>query len=323
MLVLIAIAPLAWAVIRQWTDLGKALASVQWAMFGSAVLLLVLLMPVMALTPWITLRYVGSGLSLGQVFRLYFVSQVAKYLPGGVWAFPGRMVAYRSVGVSATYSVVSVVWETIALFCGAACVGLLGVSGELRGAKAVQPVILVVALAVAAVLIIGQIPRMARWLATHDLLRGSTASVLANADLERLGVRWFPAALGASVLFWLLLGIPFRTLLLAAAPASETLSWIQAASMFSLAWCVGFVVIVVPAGLGIREGMLSLLLSGVLTPAAAIGAALLARVWWMLAEAVWILVATVWLAREASLPWEKKPADSEVPGGGHPTSRPR
>jgi uncharacterized membrane protein YbhN (UPF0104 family) len=313
LLVLLVLSPLVWAVSRRWTDLQQSLSAVDWPTLGLSLLLLILLMPVMTLTPWFALQYLRAGLSLGQVFRLFFVSQVPKYLPGGVWAFPGRMVAYRSVGVSRAYSVISVVWETIALFAGAACVGLIGLSNEMRRATSVQPVIAIAALAVLAVLAIGQLPRIVRWLASFDFFKRSPLGALAGTSLDRLGVWWFPGAFGASLLFWLLLGFPFRLLLLAVSPSSASVTWIQAASIFSLAWCVGFIVVIAPAGLGVREGMLTLLLSRLMPTGAALGAALLARVWWMIAEGVWILAAGIWIARTATLPWELGAASEDEP----------
>jgi uncharacterized membrane protein YbhN (UPF0104 family) len=49
--------------------------------------------------------------------------------------------------------------------------------------------------------------------------------------------------------------------------------------IYAAAWTVGFLSMLAPGGLGIREGVLSLLLSAYLPPATATLVALLSRIW--------------------------------------------
>jgi uncharacterized membrane protein YbhN (UPF0104 family) len=69
------------------------------------------------------------------------------------------------------------------------------------------------------------------------------------------------------------------------------------AAVFALAWTVGFVVFFAPAGLGVRESVLSLLLSTFLPVSQAVSIALLSRIAWVVVEAIWILIS-IWLSRD-------------------------
>jgi uncharacterized membrane protein YbhN (UPF0104 family) len=108
-------------------------------------------------------------------------------------------------------------------------------------------------------------------------------------------LRWFLPALAASLVFWLAMGLPFRWLAMAVNPDAAALNWLQHAAIFALAWMAGFVIIFSPAGLGIRETALSLLLGQWIPVGDALAAALLSRLCWMAAEAVLISISLQWI----------------------------
>ncbi|HIE28083.1 TPA: methyltransferase domain-containing protein, partial [Candidatus Poribacteria bacterium] len=72
------------------------------------------------------------------------------------------------------------------------------------------------------------------------------------------------------------------------------LSWIKFPAMmgaYALAWTVGFLSVITPSGLGVREGILSLLLAVYMPTATATLVALLSRIWSTMAELVLVGVA--------------------------------
>src|SRR3990172_1456090 len=117
LLVLVAaLAPLALAMSKSWREVQAALTHINWSYFIFSQAILFLVMPLMASISWFTVRRLTNVLGVYQAIRLYFISQLPKYLPGGIWAFPGRMVAYQRAGVDRTKSVVSVFREVTAVF---------------------------------------------------------------------------------------------------------------------------------------------------------------------------------------------------------------
>lgn len=305
LLVISAMTPLGLAIFKEWLNFRSSIAGLHMGPLLLAQLILILLMPLMGLTAWITLRGLGSRLPLIKVSALFFLSQAPKYLPGGIWAFPGRMVAYQSVGVERKQSVVSVIRETSVVFLGAAMVGGLGL---VQGLQLPSEVRLVIGLGVlASVVVISslQVPWLWRRLSSWKLLQGEYLRRYFREEIRQWGFSWLPGALASSVAFWILLGFPFRLLALAIHPDLAALSSVEAASIFTLAWCAGFVIVFVPAGLGIRESALSLLLSGFMPIGEALSLALIARLWWMLGEAVWILTGVLWAAGSGEVSWRK------------------
>jgi hypothetical protein len=143
-----------------------------------------------------------------------------------------------------------------------------------------------------------------RFLSSFQLFKKSTLTAYTEVNAQEINMAWLPPALLGSMAFYLLFGIPFRQIAIAIHPDASALSWLEASSIFGLAWCAGFVVVIVPAGIGVRESALAFLLTNVMPVGAALSLAILARLVWVLAEGFWILVTMVWFGREMDLSWE-------------------
>ena len=137
-----------------------------------------------------------------------------------------------------------------------------------------------------------QVPKVWEMLARIPFLRKSALAALNSG--QTFSLRWLPDTFGISLVFWLATGVAFLFLVFAVNPATP-LNALQGASLFALAWCVGFVIVFLPAGFGAREAVLSFLLTGIMPLPEAISVALLARFWWMAAEAVYLVIFLIWL----------------------------
>ncbi len=89
--------------------------------------------------------------------------------------------------------------------------------------------------------------------------------------------------IGLYFLLWGLLGIAFFLFIRGFSPVS-TSQLFRVTGIYAIAWSFGFLSVVPPSGLGVREGVLSLLLTSVLPPATATWVALLSRLWTLSAE---------------------------------------
>jgi len=90
---------------------------------------------------------------------------------------------------------------------------------------------------------------------------------------------------GLYVGLWVLFGLAFFLFARRLTP----LGWIRylpVTGVYALAWVIGMVSVFAPAGIGVREGVLSILLAQYLPEPTAIVAALLSRLWITLAELV-------------------------------------
>lgn len=297
-LTLLAFYPLVRIVIIYRNDVRTVLANVRWDLFLLSLLLLFLVLPLIASISWISLRFLDIHIPSKKVVSIYFISQLAKYLPGGIWAFPGRMIAYQAVGVEQSRSIASVFREVSALVLASIAVSLLVFFQNIPISNQLHWVLIFGAAACIVAILLTQTPWFWSLLKKFKLRKFSSFPLAGGEDSRHLtSFKWLPGAFIAGVIFWLAMGIPFQQLSRAISPESYSLSWVGTAAVFALAWTVGFVVFFAPAGLGVRESVLSLLLSTFLPVSQAVSIALLSRIAWVVVEAIWILIS-IWLSRD-------------------------
>lgn len=207
--------------------------------------------------------------------RIWTVSSLGKYLPGKVWAIAGMAVMAQKVGVApwaATGS--AVVLQALAVGTGAGIVGLTGsVALEAAHPGARAALALLVAASIGGVALVLWPPFMRRLLRLASVApataaprpSGIAAGVVANA------VAW----VGYGVALWLL-----ARGLLPHAP----LDLVSAIAVFTASYLAGFLALLAPGGLGVREGLFILMLQRPLGLGAATVLALASRVLLTLTE---------------------------------------
>lgn len=299
LILIVLSAPLGYALYKQWIEVKTALNTIDWGYVAVGTLVQLAALPLMGLISWIVLLYLNSRQTMMKTSGIYFISQIAKYLPGGIWAFPGRAVAYQAIGVDKVASILSVMREVIVLFLGAAVMGLLGLLQGLPMSEWINLTTLLGLLICIVLVVLTQIPAFWKLIQRIKFFQRINLTVVPN-EQSNLDLRWLGYSLFVSLTYWLVTGIGFYYIVTAVTPSANSLTWLQASSIFSLAWCVGFVVVIAPAGIGVRESALALLLSPILPVSEALSVAIIARLWWTVSEAVYILIALLWLSGKAN-----------------------
>ncbi len=223
----------------------------------------------------------GSPLPLPAALRVFFLGQLGKYIPGSVWPVLAQMELGKEHGVPRTRSG-TVGLLTVALSLVA---GLLTAAVTLPFTSADALSHYWYAFLAVPVLGIGLVPAVANPV-LDKLLRLARRGGLE----ERLTGRGMATGLGWAVLAWVFFGLQVwflaRTL---GASGALPLS----IGAFALAWTLGFLVVIAPAGAGIREAALVVGLSPVLAKEEALLVALVSRALMSLGDAVWAGVAVL------------------------------
>jgi hypothetical protein len=220
----------------------------------------------------------GSRLPLRTALHVFFLGQLGKYLPGSVFAVAAQMELGRGQGVSR-----SRVGTASLLFMGVlVAAGLLVASVAL---PFTSPDALRQYFWVLAVLPLGLVclapPALTRLVTT--LLR-----VLRREPLERpLSWRGVGTALGWALAMWAAYGLHVLLLLLPQHTAGSASLPLLALGGYALAWTVGFLFLLAPAGALLRETVLVLSLAPVLHGAAATAVAVVSRGVMTLGDLVW------------------------------------
>ena len=181
---------------------------------------------------------------------IYLKTNVAKYLPGNVWHFFGRVRALQSVGAPTGVAIVSVVMEPLLMAVAAliiACLagGQLSGVGGLFGSQLGQ--LTVLSLAIASVH-----PRVFNPI-LQTVGRAKAKSQKLDFATDRKLLKAYPGrALLGEMGFVLLRSLGFIAIVSAFQPLSLTDGQPLLAA-FSLAWLLGLVVPGAPGGIGVFE----------------------------------------------------------------------
>lgn len=208
------------------------------------------------------LSLLGADRPVGTVARWYFVGELGKYVPGGIWPVVGRGELARRGGVDRSVAYQSVVWSLA---------GWYGAS--------------VLPLAAAA---------------THPRLQSAAARLAGRASGGRLVLTTLPWAtavrLVASYLpTWLCIAGASA----AVTHAYGTDPGWQAPAAAVLAWVVGFLAVPVPAGAGVREAVF--VASSGLDGGVALTVAVTTRLAFVLVDLTGAALAAVTMPRRATI----------------------
>ncbi len=218
----------------------------------------------------------GVGIPTGRALVAWFSSQAGKYIPGKVFLYLGRLYLYGREGRSAALVSLTFALETFLSSVAALTLAMLGnVLQHLPGVPAFGPWLswgglLMILVALHPRLWGGAVRRLGRIFGIQPLERLPPWRALVSTALLYL-------------LSWGVCGWGFFSFLRSFYPLAVTEAAFVAGS-FSLAAVVGMVVVLVPAGLGVREGVLAMLLSRILPEGVAVAGALLARGWFLVGE---------------------------------------
>lgn len=221
----------------------------------------------------------GADLGVSAALYTYNLSQLPKYVPGGVWPYLNRVHLARAWAVRHGAAVpeggpergtLPRIWgglalETVFLLGGAVTLGTVALDpGRLLTGLGLSVPTAVLTAARGGVLVL--------------LAAGWAVGVRRSSDRRA----WTMATLLALVA-WACIGLSFHAVVGGWIPGQGLM---PTAGLFALAWSVGFVAVFSPAGLGVRELLLGLGLAGVAPASTVATVVVVHRMLYFLADVV-------------------------------------
>lgn len=258
-----------YAVVSQWDDIVSAVAGMNpLLLLGSLVAGVAYVL--LTMLAWrVLLADMGTMLPLSAAYRVFFVSQLGKYMPGGVWNILAAaelgadhdIPRRRSVSVMAVTVIVSIVTGA-----ALAVATMPFAADRLRDSYGwvtwTLPVFIVMLLP----------PVLNRLLTLVFRLTG-------RPPLEH-PVSW--SGIGActvwTLIAWAVAGVQVWLLAIGIGMTGSPATLALCIGGYAMAWTVGFLIVFVPAGAGVREAVLGLVLAGSLTTGGVVAVVLLSRV---------------------------------------------
>lgn len=231
---------------------------------------------------WIV-RCLGEPISYSQAFRIWFLANLGRYIPGKVWQFVGWFYLGEQAGVGRVQILASIAVSLGLQTLTGLGLGLITLALVLGGdlLNSFWPLLLLIPIGVLVV------------------ARPAIMEFVLNWGLARLGREPVKLGLRTSdmMLFtfghigcWASYGVAFYLFVCSLQPVPiHDLPALGAT--FAAAWVIGFLSFLTPGGLGVREGALAYLLSFWLPAPVAIVVSLLSRIWVITGEMLGVGIA--------------------------------
>ena len=275
------------------------------------------------------LAHLGAHPPLGAALRAYYLGHLGKYLPGKAWALLLRTSLVRGYGVSTGLAALTSFYEVLTTMAAGVLVAaiLFAVLGADAGAGLnaetlrrllmmeqpadvglQRPVVVMLSALLFLGLVVPLDPAIFNRLAHRLSLPFRERDA---AQLPRIHLRHLLEGLAFTSIGWLLLGASFAAALRGI--LGDAWPWLDVRTarlpaIMGLAYVIGFVILIAPGGLGVREFLLTLLLTPELVGVEDMGpedaratvvlAVLILRLVWTAAELLTALLCRLSTARQ-------------------------
>jgi hypothetical protein len=271
-------------VVSQWQDLR----SFQWQFRPLWLLPSFFLLAVAALIELSIWRFLlaslGGRLRWRRAAETWFLSNLMRYIPGNIWQFLGMVELAADDGVSRLTTFASIaLHQALSTAVGIVLAALyFALAGQGAWLDAVRPFLLLVPLG----LLLCH-PRLLEWTLNRLLLVLKRPAIQVTLTWRQIGL-----VLVGYAGVWLVMGSGFALLAAAITPITPQ-QFAALVATWAAAYVIGYLSLLTPGGLGVREGVMILLLAPLFPAPVPTMIALAARLWMIIGEVAGAAIALV------------------------------
>ncbi len=232
----------------------------------------------------------GHRLSQKKAFRIFYLSNLGRYIPGKIWQLLGMLYLTKQAGISPESAGASFVLIELYAIPASFLVAVMAMLIEPKvlvdqvAVMGHKSAVIIAAVMVALSLVLILWPQ--KVLAIGNVILRKLKRPQATLTLDK------KVALGIFVgycLAWTLYGVAFW-LFIRAVTENTGVSLIAAVGVFNAAYQIGYVAVFAPGGFGPRELVMGVMLTPFVGPIAP-AVAILARVWSIVVESIAAMIA--------------------------------
>ncbi|OAI51339.1 hypothetical protein AYO44_00585 [Planctomycetaceae bacterium SCGC AG-212-F19] len=206
----------------------------------------------------------GEKPHLVATMRAYYFGHLGKYVPGKAWGLLLRTEGMANAGVRPAVGVITTVFETLTTMASGALLAALLFAFLALNWNATWIALGLLAIAGLPVLPGVFNPLMKFFANISERAARKLGRETGMADLPHVQLATLAGGLGITALGWLVMGLSLWAALQALLPeplAWDVALWGRCTAYVALAWVAGFLAVVTPGGLGIREFVFERLLT--------------------------------------------------------------
>lgn len=223
------------------------------------------------------MRSLGSKIGFRRSWWVITGSYLAKYIPGNVWSIGGRMYLCKKEGISEKISGAGMILEMMSLLLAALIASLFYLPSLAEKGFSSWVYLMLAFIPLTAVMLFTPLLGVALKLAAKYVLKKEV-----SLEINR---SWLALNLAVYILNVLVQGVSFFLLISSMRPMAAA-SLPAVIGLYNGAWAAGFLSFITPGGLGVREGVMVLLLKSILPLPMAVIIAGISRVWVIIFEII-------------------------------------
>ena len=211
----------------------------------------------------------GEDIRPGKAFWVISTSQMAKYVPGGIWYTLGRVYLCKMEKMNGEIVFLSVVIETCLITLTDIAIFLVATI-FLRDLTIFNPLLSVVILIVLFILLYPPFLNRLVNFGLRILRRPKINLAISFLQMLKFSIYFLGIWVAQIIGFYFLINSIYPI---------DISKIVYIAASYTIAWFVGFIAPFAPGGLGVREGMMTLILSTIFPTPLAIAMSFIQRIW--------------------------------------------
>jgi uncharacterized membrane protein YbhN (UPF0104 family) len=289
-LTIVSIVYIIWIGYKQWQEVIESFSiSKNWPILLFSILIYSASYIIIVLGWKNLISGFGGYLAFKNSYIICGQSQMAKYIPGNIFHYVGRLILGKKAGLPNSIIINSVFFEAVILIIVSVILALF--SSIILGWRNLVLIninrllvisIIVLAFILIILICIRFIPRFKRWLVKNNLL----------IDLKTIDIRSFLSAISLVsviyIIFFMILGLNLWLISNHLWSIDINLILIFIGS-YAISWAAGLITPGAPGGIGVREAVLIAILSPYLNEAKALTLALVFRIITILGDALFFV----------------------------------
>ena len=247
------------------------LSSVSLARLGSGFLFLLIGKLLVSDITRLSMKQINYHMTYSEALTITSVTQLGKYLPGGIWHFAGKFGVYKARGITTKKATQAMVWENVWLLSTAGAVG--GFTLLITSKETVCSFLSFICVNDLSGTLAVLIPIL--WISIMLIFE----RVFFNK--KKISAVDFVLTAAEQVFVWTSFGL---SLWMVFPPSSAFFPHILSA--FSISWVAGYVAVFAPGGIGIRELLLAMLLGNFFSSQEVAAYVTIHRLLWIIVEVI-------------------------------------
>lgn len=289
-----------------WVIIKPALSNIDWLLGFVSFLLLSIAFLLLPSGMFVFMRSMQTDFSYLQSSQAYYGSQMAKYLPGGIWAYPSRLIIMKEKGFSLSDSTLATSFETLALVVSSLIISIITLGAAFYRFVSFEIQIITILICSSLVIALLTLPELISKVTKNKYKIPDTLKSIKSIPVMKRA-RILLVSVFVYSLMWGFAGLSLYVLSKA---VSETFSIDcipYVIGVFTLAWLAGFISFLIPGGIGVRESIIIGMLITIVPKPYPFMIAVLARILWSMNELAFFAFSVFidkWYLQSTQIPEE-------------------